>query len=174
MTKEQKAVVIDNLVAQLGEYPHFYLTDIEALNAAQTATLRRKCFDSDIKLIVVKNTLLEKALERVNKADAELVNVLAGPTAVMLTNTGKAPAVLIKEFRKSCDKPVLKAAYVEGCVYVGDNQLDALCNIKSREELIGDIVSLLQSPAKNVISALQGNAGQKVAGIVKALEERNN
>ena len=95
MTKEQKAVVIDNLVAQLNEYPHFYVTNIEALNAEQTATLRRKCFDSDIKLIVVKNTLLEKALERVNKADAELVNVLAGPTAVMLTNTGKAPAVLI-------------------------------------------------------------------------------
>ena len=174
MTKEQKAVVIDNLVAQLNEYPHFYVTNIEALNAEQTATLRRKCFDSDIKLIVVKNTLLEKALERVNKADAELVNVLAGPTAVMLTNTGKAPAVLIKEFRKSCDKPVLKAAYVEGCVYVGDNQLETLCNIKSREELIGDIVALLQSPAKNVISALQGSAGQKIAGLVKALEERNN
>ena len=174
MTKEQKAVVIDNLVAQFNEYPHFYITNIEALNAAQTATLRRKCYDSDIKLIVVKNTLLEKALERINKADAELVNVLAGPTAIMLTNTGKAPAVLIKEFRKKSDKPVLKAASVEGCVYVGDNQLDALCNIKSREELIGDIVSLLQSPAKNVISALQGSAGQKIAGIVKTLEERNN
>ena len=174
MTKEQKAVVIDNLVAQLGEYPHFYITDIEALNAAQTATLRRKCFDSDIKLIVVKNTLLEKALERVNKADAELVNVLAGPTAIMLANTGKAPAVLIKEFRKKCDKPVLKAASVEGCVYVGDNQLDALCTIKSREELIGDIVALLQSPAKNVISALRANAGEKIAGLVKTLEERNN
>ena len=174
MTKEQKAVVIDNLVALLGEYPHFYITDIEALNAAQTALLRRKCFDSNIKLVVVKNTLLQKALERVEKADAELVNVLAGPTALMLTETGKAPAVLIKEFRKKCNKPVVKAACVEGCVYVGDDQLDNLCNIKSREELIGDIVSLLQSPAKNVISALQGNAGQKVAGIVKALEERNN
>ena len=174
MTKEQKAVVIDNLVAQLNEYPHFYITNIEALNAAQTATLRRKCFDSDIKLIVVKNTLLEKALERINKADAELVNVLAGPTAIMLTNTGKAPAVLIKEFRKKCDKPIIKAACVEGCVYVGDDQLDTLCNIKSREELIGDIVALLQSPAKNVISALRANAGEKIAGLVKTLEERNN
>lgn len=101
----------------------------------------------------MKNTLLSKALENVDKADADLVKVLEGSTSVMFTETGKAPAVLIKEFRKTSDKPVLKAAYVEGCVYVGDNQLDTLCNIKSREELIGDIVSLLQSPAKNVISA---------------------
>ena len=174
MTKEQKAIVIDNLVAQLGEYPHFYLTDIEALNAEKTAALRRKCYDSEIKLIVVKNTLLRKALERMNLADQDLVSVLEGPTALMLTNTGKAPAVLIKEFRKKCDKPVIKAACVEGCVYVGDNQLDTLCNIKSREELIGDIVALLQSPAKNVISALRANAGDKIAGLVKTLEERNN
>ncbi len=174
MTREEKAVVIDNLAAQLGEYPHFYLADIEALNAEQTATLRRKCFESDIKLIVVKNTLLGKALEKVEKADADLLKVLEGPTSIMLANTGKAPAVLIKEFRKSCDKPVLKAASVEGCLYIGDEQLDALCNIKSREELIGDIVSLLQSPIKNVVSALRGNAGDKVAGLVKALEDRNN
>ena len=174
MTKEQKAVVIDNLAQQLTEYPHFYITDIEALNATQTAALRRKCFDSEIKLIVVKNTLLRKALERVEKADQELVNVLAGSTAIMLTNTGKAPAVLIKEFRKKCDKPIIKAVCVEGCVYVGDDQLDTLCSIKSREELIGDIVALLQSPAKNVISALRANAGEKIAGLVKTLEERNN
>jgi large subunit ribosomal protein L10 len=125
-------------------------------------------------LVVVKNTLLGKALEKMNLADAELLKVLQGPTSIMFANTGKAPALLIKEFRKKSDKPVLKAASVEGCVYVGDNQLETLCNIKSREELIGDIVSLLQSPAKNVISALQGNAGQKIAGIVKTLEERNN
>ena len=174
MTKEQKAVVIDNLVAQLGEYPHFYLTDIEALNAEKTAALRRKCFESEVKLIVVKNTLLRKALERLNLDDKDLVGVLEGPTAIMLTNTGKTPAVLIKEFRKKCDKPLIKAACVEGCVYVGDDQLDALCSIKSREELIGDIVALLQSPAKNVISALRANAGEKIAGLVKALEERNN
>ena len=164
MTKEEKLVVIDSLAEQLNEYPHFYITNIEALNAEQTASLRRKCFESDIKLVVVKNTLLAKALERVEKADADLVKVLEGSTS---------PAVLIKEFRKTSDKPVLKAAYVEGCVYVGDNQLDTLCNIKSREELIGDIIALLQSPAKNVISALQSNAGQKIAGIVKTLEERN-
>ena len=174
MTREEKAVVINNLVEQLNAYPHFYITNIEALNAEQTATLRRKCFESNIKLVVVKNTLLGKALESVDKADADLVKVLEGSTSVMFAETGKAPAVLIKEFRKKNDKPILKAAYVEGCVYVGDDQLEALSNIKSRAELIGDIVALLQSPAKNVISALQGNAGQKVAGIVKALEERNN
>jgi len=174
MTKEEKALVIDNIAAQLGEYPHFYLTDIEALNAEQTAALRRKCFENGVKLVVVKNTLLGKALEKAEKADAELLHVLEGHTSIMFAQTGKAPAVLIKEFRKSCEKPVLKAASVEGCLYIGDNQLDTLCNIKSREELIGDIISLLQSPAKNVISALQSNAGQKIAGIVKTLEERNN
>ena len=173
MTKEEKAVVINNLAEQLNEYPHFYITNIEALNAEQTASLRRKCFESDIKLVVVKNTLLAKALERVEKADADLVKVLEGSTSVMFATTAKAPAVVIKEFRKKSEKPVLKAAFVEECVYVGDNQLDALCNIKSKEELIGEIVSLLQSPAKNVISALQANAGQKIAGIVKTLEERN-
>ena len=174
MTREEKLAVINGLAEQLEQYPHFYITNIEALNAEQTAKLRRKCFENNIKLVVVKNTLFGKALEKVEKAEADLVGVLEGSTSVMFAETGKAPAVVIKEFRKSCDKPVLKAAYVEGCVYVGDNQIDALCNIKSREELIGDIVSLLQSPAKNVISALQGNAGQKIAGIVKALEERNN
>ena len=174
MTREEKLAVINGLAEQLNAYPHFYITNIEALNAEQTAKLRRKCFENGVKLVVVKNTLLTKALEKVEKADADLVSVLEGSTSVMFTETGKAPAVLIKEFRKSCDKPVLKAAYVEGCVYVGNNQLETLCNIKSREELIGDIVSLLQSPAKNVISALQGSAGQKIAGLVKALEERNN
>lgn len=173
MTKEEKLVVINNLAEQLNAYPHFYITDIEALNAEQTAALRRKCFESDVKLMVVKNTLLVKALEKVEKADADLVKVLEGSTSVMFTHTGKTPAVLIRDFRKKCEKPVLKAACVEGCVYVGDNQLETLCNIKSREELIGDIVALLQSPAKNVISALQSNAGQKIAGIVKTLEERN-
>ena len=174
MTREEKALVIEQIAAQLGEYPHFYITDIEALNAEQTAQLRRKCFENDIKLVVVKNTLLGKALERVNKADADLLKVLEGPTSVMFANTGKAPAVLIKEFRKKCEKPLLKAANVEGCLYVGDDQLETLCNIKSREELIGDIVALLQSPAKNVISALRANAGEKIAGLVKTLEERNN
>ena len=173
MTREEKAAVIGNLVEQLNAYPHFYITNIEALNASQTAALRRKCFESNVKLMVVKNTLLTKALQNVDKADEDLVKTLEGSTSIMFSESGKAPAVLIKEFRKTSDKPVLKAAYVEDCVYVGDDQLEALCNIKSREELIGDIIALLQSPAKNVISALQGSAGQKIAGIVKALEERN-
>ena len=157
MTKEEKLVVINAIAEQLQAYPHFYIADIAALDAEQTAALRRKCFENDVKLVVVKNTLLGKALEKVEKADADLVIVLE-----------------IKEFRKKSDKPVLKAAFAEGCVYVGDDQLDALCNIKSKEELIGDIIALLQSPAKNVISALQANAGQKIAGIVKTLESRNN
>ncbi|MFI3317959.1 MAG: 50S ribosomal protein L10 [Rikenellaceae bacterium] len=174
MTKEQKTALIDALAAQLNEYPHFYITNIEALNAEQTALLRRQCFEQKIKLVVVKNTLLSKALEKADKADAELLNVLQGSTSIMFTENAKAPAVLIKEFRKKSDKPVLKAAFAEGSVYVGDNQIDALCSIKSKEELIGDVISLLQSPAKSVISALQGSAGQKIAGLVKTLEERQN
>jgi len=173
MTREEKSNVIESLAEQFDKYAVFYLADTSAMNAEATAALRRKCFESQIKLVVVKNTLLAKALEKVNKADAELLKVLKGSTSVMFANTGKAPAVLIKDFRKTSDKPVLKAAYVEECVYVGDNTLDELCNIKSREELIGDIVALLQSPAKNVISALQAAGGQKIAGLVKTLEERN-
>ncbi len=173
MTKEQKTALIDALAAQLNEYPHFYIADIETLNAEATATLRRKCFESGVKLVVVKNTLLIKALEKTEKADADLLSVLEGPTSIMFTESAKAPAVLIKEFRKTSEKPVLKAAFAEGSVYIGDNQLDALCAIKSKEELIGDVISLLQSPAKSVISALQGSAGQTIAGIVKTLEERN-
>ena len=128
MTKQEKLAVINGLTEQLNAYPHFYLADIEALNAEQTAALRRKCFEQKIKLVVVKNTLLCKALENVGKADEELVAVLKGSTSIMFTETGKVPAQLIKEFRKTNDKPVLKAAYVEGCVYVGDNQLDNLCH----------------------------------------------
>lgn len=173
MTKDEKQVVIDNLTAQLGQYPSFYLTDITALNAEQTAQLRRKCFESGVKLIVVKNTLLHKALENVEKADEQIVAVLNGSTAIMLTETSKAPAVVINEFRKKNDKPVLKAAFIEGSVYVGDQNVEALTKLKSREELIGEIIGLLQSPIKNVVSALQANGGQKIAGLVKSLEERN-
>ncbi|MFI3269927.1 MAG: 50S ribosomal protein L10 [Rikenellaceae bacterium] len=172
MTKEQKTALIEGLAAQLSEYPHFYITNIEALNAEQTASLRRSCFEKEVKLVVVKNTLMVKALERAELAQTELVSVLEGSTSIMFSHSAKAPAVLIKEFRKSSDKPVLKAAYAEGSVYVGDDQIEALCNIKSRDELIADVVALLQSPAKNVISALQGGSGQLIAGLVKTLEER--
>lgn len=173
MNREEKTVLINSLAEKLKEYSHFYLTDTSALNAEQTASLRRKCFEQDVTLIVVKNTLFIKALEQVEKANEELMPALKGTTAVMFTNTGKAPAQLIKDFRKGNSKPILKAALVEDCVYFGDACLDELVAIKSREELIGEIIGLLQSPAKNVISALQGSAGQKVAGLVKALEERN-
>lgn len=176
MNREEKRQVIASLAAKLNEYPHFYITDIAELNAEQTAALRRQCFEKEVSLMVVKNTLFEKALQETDKADEQLVGVLSGATSVMFSSTNKAPAQVIKEFRKknAKGKPVLKAAYVEECVYVGDQNLDMLVAIKSREELIGDVVGLLQSPAKNVISALSGAAGQKVAGIVKALEERNN
>ena len=153
MNREEKTVIINSLADKLQQYAHFYLTDTSELNAEQTAKLRRVCFEKDVKLVVVKNTLFI--------------------TSVMFSDTGKAPAKLIKEFRKESPKPVLKAAVVEGCVYLGDESIDALVNIKSREELIGDIIGLLQSPAKNVISALQASAGQKIAGLVKSLEERN-
>lgn len=173
MNREEKTVIIDSLTGKLQEYAHFYLTDTSGLNAEQTSKLRKACFEKDITLLVVKNTLFTKALEKVDKADDQIVGILKGTTAVMFSQTGNAPARLIKEFRKTSERPILKGAYVEECVYVGDNQLEDLVNVKSRDELIGDIIALLQSPAKNVISALQGSAGQKVAGLVKTLSERN-
>ena len=174
MTREEKAQVIAGIAEQLREYPHFYITDISGLNAEKTAQLRRQCYEKDVQLVVVKNTLFTKALEEVGGEHVpELVKVLEGSTSIMFTHVNKTPAVLIDEFRKKNDKPVLKAAFVEESVYVGDQMLASLKAIKSKDELVGDIVMLLQSPAKNVISALQGSAGQKVAGIVKALEERS-
>ena len=173
MNREEKKIIIDSLVEKLNQYPHFYLIDILGLNAEKTAELRGKCFESNVTMLVVKNTLLIKALEKVNKADADLVSVLSGSTAMMFTDVSKAPAVLIKEFRKKSDKPLIKAAFVQESIYVGDASLEDLVNIKSKEELIGEVVGLLQSPAKSVISALQSNASHKIAGIVKALEERN-
>ena len=173
MNREEKTVIINSLADKLKEYSHFYVTDTAALNAEQTAKLRRMCFEQDVTLMVVKNTLFIKALELVEKNNEELLPALKGVTAIMFSNVGKTPAKLIKEFRKTNDRPILKAAYVEECVYTGDSALDELVNIKSREELIGEIVGLLQSPAKNVISALQASAGQKIAGLVKTLESRN-
>ena len=171
MNREEKAQIIDSLAGKLQEYPHFYITDTSGLNAEQTSKLRRACFEKQISLVVVKNTLFAKALEKAEKADDEIAGILKGTSAIMFTQTGNAPAKLIKEFRKTSDKPLIKGALVEECVYLGD-VVEELVNVKSREELIGDIIGLLQSPAKNLISALQANAGQKVAGLVKALEER--
>ncbi|MFI3330608.1 MAG: 50S ribosomal protein L10 [Rikenellaceae bacterium] len=173
MNREEKTIAINSLAEKLNAYPHFYVTDASELNAEQTAALRRQCFETGVSMVVVKNTLFIKALEKVEKADAELVKTLVGSTAIMFTETAKAPAVLIKEFRKTNDKPVLKAAFAEECVYIGEGALEDLVNIKSKNELIGEVIGLLQSPAKSVISALQASAGGKVAGLVKALEERN-
>ncbi|MBN2261457.1 MAG: 50S ribosomal protein L10 [Prolixibacteraceae bacterium] len=174
MKKSEKQAIIDNLVQEINSYNHFYVTNIEALNAEMTSNLRRACFQKDIKLIVVKNTLLKKALEASEKNAEELYDVLKGNTSLMFSNTGNVPAKLIKDFRsknKKLEKPALKAAYVEESVYVGENQLEALVNIKSKEELIGDVIALLQSPAKNVVSALQ-SGGQTIVGVLKTLSEK--
>jgi large subunit ribosomal protein L10 len=172
MKKEEKNVIIDKLAEQLKENTSFYLADISELNAEKTTALRRKCFEKEVKLTVVKNTLLQKALEKNGFAETAIYEVLKGATAIMFTaGAANIPAKVIKEFRASNDKPVLKAAYVQESLYSGDNMLEDLVNIKSREELIGEVITLLQSPAKNVISALQ-SAGGKLAGICKTLEER--
>jgi large subunit ribosomal protein L10 len=172
MRREDKNAIIENLAERLKEYNHFYLTDTAELNAADTSALRRKCFENDIKLIVVKNTLLKKALMQSGVNFDELFPVLKGTTSIMFTNTGNGPAKLIKEFRREHDKPVLKGAYVQESVYVGDNILDSLVSIKTREELIGDIISLLQSPAKNVISALQ-SGGTTIHGVLETLSKKS-
>ena len=174
MRKELKSQIIDQLSALIQERPNFYITDIEGLNAEQTSALRRACFGKDIKLLVVKNTLLSKVLEKGGDEMKSLCSTLKGSTALMFTETPNAPAKLIKEQAEKTGKPVLKAAYVQECAYIGAQNLETLCNIKSREELIGDIVAILQSPVKNVISGLQANAGGCIAGLVKTLEDRNN
>lgn len=171
MTREEKNVVIEELKEQISNTKNFYLADIAELDAADTGALRRKCFENEIQLRVVKNTLLQKALEKFEGKFDELYPVLKKNTSIMFSERGNAPAKLIKEFRKDHEKPLLKAAYVEESLYVGEEFLEALVNIKSKEELIGDIVLLLQSPAKNVISALD-SAGGKLAGIVKTLSEK--
>lgn len=172
MRREEKNIVIDKIADQIKQYPHFYLTDTADLNAEATSSLRRVCFEKQVKMVVVKNTLLKLALERSGKADfSALYDTLKGSTSIMFSETGNVPAKLIKEFRKSSEKPVLKAAYVEESIYVGDEQLEALVALKSKNEFIGDIVTLLQSPAKNVVSALQ-SGGNKLSGVIKTLSER--
>ena len=172
MNREEKARYIDELAAQLQEANIFYLADTADLTVEVINQLRRRCFQQDIQMRVVKNTLLAKAMDRVEGKNYEnLSSVLAGSTSILFSEVGNAPAKLIQEFRKKNAKPLLKGAYIEEAVYVGDNQLEALVAIKSKEELLGDIIGLLQSPAKNVVSGLTG-AGSKIAGILKTLEER--
>jgi len=171
MKRENKNIIIDNLTEQINKINHFYLTDISNLNAVDTNNLRRKCFEKKVKLIVVKNTLLKKAFEKSEGQFENLYNVLKDSTSIMFTQKGNVPALLIKEFRKKHDKPVFKAAYVEEAIYFGEDQLEALSTIKSREELIGDVIALLQSPLNNVVSTLQSGSNI-LTGILKTLSEK--
>ena len=171
MRKEQKAQLIDSLYEQVSSYPHLYIADIGGLDSVQTSKLRRLAFRREVKLVVVKNTLLIKALEKTGIDYSELFPVIKGETAIMLSNSNNAPAKLIKEFRATAAKPLLKGAYVEESFYVGDENLETLVNIKSKNELIADIVALLQSPIKNVVSALQ-SGGNTLSGVLKTLSEK--
>jgi large subunit ribosomal protein L10 len=173
MTKAEKTKIIESLSAQLDQASNFYVTNTANLTVEKTNELRRICFKNDIQLKVVKNTLLQKAMERSEKDFAELYVTLAGPTSIMFTSTANLPAKLIKDFRKKfkTDKPILKGAYVEESIFVGEDKLEALENIKSKNEVIGDVIALLQSPAKNVISALL-SGGHKLSGILKTLSEK--
>ena len=172
MTKTEKQATIDTLTKKFSDANFFYFTDTSGLTVEKINQLRRICFEKGINLQVAKNTLIKKALVAGGKFSDDLDPVLSGPTAIMFTETGNVPAKVIKQFRACGDKPALKAAYIDSAIYVGENQLEALINVKSKDELVGDIIGLLQSPAKNVISALKSSGG-KLAGIVKTLQERN-
>ena len=175
MTREEKNKIIDELVGTLSQYSNFYITDIETLNSEKTSKLRRHCFNKQVQLKVAKNSLIKKALEKSEGDFSQLIPTLKGSSAIMASESASLPAKIIKDFRKEsgkdATKPALKSAYIDGGIYVGDNQLDALASLKSKNELIGDVIGLLQSPAKSVISGLKGQ-GAKIAGILKTLEER--
>tara|TARA_B100001057_G_scaffold157302_1_gene157863 strand:+ start:3109 stop:3624 length:516 start_codon:yes stop_codon:yes gene_type:complete len=171
MNKAEKIKVIEDLTLSLSNNKNLYLTDISGLNANQTSDLRRACFKADIKLSVVKNTMLSRAIDASDKDFGEIPSVLKGNTSLMFSEAGNAPAKIIKEFRKKNDRPILKAAFIEETIYIGDNQLDTLVAIKSREELIGEVIGLLKSPAQNVVSALK-SSGNNLSGVLKTLSER--
>lgn len=172
MKKEEKSQLIDSLAEQLNHANSFYIADIADLNADNTSKLRRLCFKRNVTLQVVKNSLLQKALERTGKTDFEaLFPLLKGSTSILFSEVNNDPAKLIKEFRRTSKKPILKGAFVEECIYLGDDQLDMLINIKSKNELIGDLIFMLQSPVNNVMSALSSGAN-KLSGIVKTLSEK--
>ena len=173
MRKEEKNQLIDSITEQLNASNYFYLTDTSELNAEKTSDLRRLCFKKNVKLLVVKNTLLKKAMEKTDKELEELYTVLKGSTSLMFAEAGNIPAKLIKEFRKKAksEKPLLKGAFVEEACYIGEDQLENLVGIKSKDELIGEIIGLLQSPVKNVMSALQ-SGGQTLTGVLKTLAEK--
>tara|TARA_B100001121_G_C18533635_1_gene547288 strand:+ start:123 stop:821 length:699 start_codon:yes stop_codon:yes gene_type:complete len=170
MNKEEKVKVVEDLKGKLNDYKSIYLTDIAGLDAIQTSNLRRECFNSSVKLSVVKNTFLERAMSESETDFGELKDLIKGNTTIMLSESGNSPAKIIKKFRKDGEKPILKGAFVDEAIYIGDDQIEALFNLKSKEEVIGEIITLLNSPAKNVISALKSSSG-KIAGFVKTLSE---
>jgi large subunit ribosomal protein L10 len=176
MEKTEKNQVIDGLAEQLNNNGIFYLADTSELTVEATNNLRRNCFKNNVSLTVVKNTLLFKAMEKLEadgKDFGDLKDLLSGPTSIMFAEVGNAPAKVIKDFRRKHEKPVLKGAFVEEAIYIGDDQLEALTNIKSKEELLGELIGLLQSPAKNVVSALQSSKNT-LAGLMKTLSERES
>ena len=171
MKSSEKQVIINNLQEQIDSYSHFYLTDISGLNAENTSELRRQCFKQEVKLVVVKNTLLRKALESSGKNNEEIYDALKGNTTVMFSENANVPAKLIKDFSKKYKKPVLKAAYVEESIYMGAGQLETLIAVKSKDELIADVVALLQSPMKTVLGQLQ-SGGNIIHGVLDTLKEK--
>ncbi len=172
MKKEDKSIVIDQIKETISQYSHFYLTETQGMDAEQVSNLRRECHQQEIKMLVVKNKLMIKALESFERDFSPLMDTFKLNTTVLFSNVGSAPAKLIKDVqKKGSAKPVLKAAYVEEGFFIGENQLDALCAIKSKNELIADVIATLQSPAKNVISALQ-SGGNTIHGVLKTLSER--
>lgn len=173
MKKEDKSLLIDQFVETLNNYPHFYLVDVTGMNSGDTSELRRECFKNDIKLQVVKNTLFEKALERREEDYSALYDCLKGNTGVMFCTTANAPAKLIKKFGKDHgDMPALKGAYAEESTYVGAEMLDALCAIKSKNELIAEVISTLEGPINSVLSQLDG--GTTIHGLLDAIEKKNS
>src|SRR6201986_1500169 len=171
MNKEKKYDLVLSLTEQMKEYGNFYITNTSDLTVAKINDIRRKCFESDIKIQVAKNSLIKKAMEAAGGDFSPIYDVLKGSSSVLFSKSATAPAKLIKQLRKTGEKPILKAAYIDSAIFIGDNQIDTLINLKSKEQLIGEIIGLLQSPAKNVVSALQSSGG-KLAGIVKTLQER--
>jgi len=172
MNKEEKHELVLALTEQMKEYGNFYITDTSNLTVAKINNIRRKCFESDITIRVAKNSLIKKAMEAAGGDYTEMYDVLKGSSSILFSKSATAPAKLIKQLRKSgSEKPIIKAAYIDSAIFIGDSQLDTLINLKSKEQLVGEIIGLLQSPAKNVISALQ-SGGNKLAGIVKTLQER--
>ena len=173
MKREEKEQIISSLVENLSKYNNFYIADISNLTVEKSNQFRRICFNKNIKVNVAKNSLIQKALERMEGDYSPIFEALKGTSAIMYSDIGNDPAKVIKEFRKKSDRPLLKGAWIDSSIYVGDNYLDALVSLKSKNELIADIIALLQSPAKNVISGLQ-SGGQKLSGILKTLEERGS